>query len=82
LDIGTQPLLRLNDSELTDLLALCADAINSDGLGAGESVASRIAGNEKFREVLTALGAADPACPLEPLTWGIAVLLDKMERLM
>jgi hypothetical protein len=36
----------------------------------------------KFRETLSALGAADPACPLEPLTWGIAVLLDDMQRLV
>jgi hypothetical protein len=81
LDIG-KTFMRLDDSELTDLLTLCADAINSDGLGAGKSVALRIAGNEKFRETLTALGAADPACPLEPLTWGIAVLLDDMQRLV
>ncbi len=82
MDIGNRILLQLNNSELTDLLTLCADALNEDRLNAGKTVASRIAGNDKFREVLTALGAADPACPHPPdhLTWGIAILLDGMEH--
>jgi hypothetical protein len=81
LDTGNQILLRLNDSELTDLLTICVDALNKDGLGAGKTVASRIACNKKFRKVLTKLGATDPACPRQHhLTWGIAILLDGMER--
>jgi hypothetical protein len=58
-------MLRLSPSELTDLLRICADAINDHGPNAGKTVEARIAGNEKFREVLTALGATDPQRPFD-----------------
>jgi hypothetical protein len=76
-------MLGLSPSELTDLLCICADAINSHGLGAGEAVEARIAGNDKFSAVLTALGANDPLRPFEQprecLLWGIAILLDGLQ---
>ena len=75
---------RLSRSELTDLLGICVDAINDHGPHAGKTVETRIAGNEKFRAVLTALGASDPLRrpfeqPGEALVWGIAILLDGLE---
>jgi hypothetical protein len=76
-------MLRLPPSELTDLLTICADAINNCGPDAAKTVEARIAGNDKFREVLTALGTTDPLRPFkedrELMTWGIAILLDDLQ---
>ena len=52
-------------------------------MNANTTVQAHIAGNEKFREVLTALGAINPPWrdenPQEHLMWGIAILLDSLE---
>ena len=45
MDISNRILLQLDDSELTRLLTLCADAFNKDGLNAGMTVAAHIAGD-------------------------------------
>jgi hypothetical protein len=77
-------MLRLSSTELTDLLSICADAINNHDLEARSAVVeARIANNDKFCEVLTALGGCNPLLPSqqprECLLWGIAILLDDLQ---
>jgi hypothetical protein len=75
----------LNDQEVHELVEICAKALTRHGANAGKVVRKKVGSNPKFCQLLIALGQANSQVPVDDsnfhLTWGIAVLLDDIERL-